>query len=324
MPAFSVWTTDYDQYKQYSGRKEVSVENFFRNRLEDFRRFGLPPYRLIAEALWMQLGRPYYNIHQGILPHLVRVDLSKIPSNLIELPPQYPVINIRFCQPHPAITLSQPLGTGELSMPKDAWVHGMLMVDFRHVAPVRQKVQIIFNFDQYRMVQGQRQPVYTIFDLELNETSNLEMAFGASVGETTRSPDYRRVVLNCLKLAVTVGFMATSSKDMVSPDVLAAYRDEYYSLSTPPERKKWIEEKSQRRGKAGWNIGNDVMFLEGTVGTHNRGSSSSDEGRELSHAHIRGGHLHAVRFGPKHSRVKIMWFRPTTVRSDLSWEFQDE
>jgi hypothetical protein len=84
------------------------------------------------------------------------------------------------------------------------------------------------------------------------------------------------------------------------------------------EQRQTIIERAKRRGKNGYNVGCDLMFL----GERPKGESRSGEatGRELQYAHIRGGHPHAVRYGEGKKLVKIKWFAPTTVRDDLPFK----
>jgi hypothetical protein len=59
------------------------------------------------------------------------------------------------------------------------------------------------------------------------------------------------------------------------------------------------------------------MFL-GEVPAWSSGSCA-ERRREHSHAHIRAGHFHAVRYGQGRRSVKVKWFRPTVVRPDLGF-----
>lgn len=325
MPAFSVWSTDFDRYVKFSGERRADPYQFFSTRLAQFESLGMPPLRLVCEKYWMEDDRPYYNIHPGIISHLIRINLATIPSELIEIPSNYSAINIRFSQPDSAFTLNTAL-TSRFQIPAGAWIHGLLMTDFRRVCPrqgvdIQNKVAFIIDFDQMITVGGQQQPAYGVFPLTITPGQDLEEAFQATVQKVRFMCDeYEKLVVNCLKLAVSIGFLANANQDMVTPDVLARFRDEYYDPRTPKMRKEWIEKKSQHGNKTqGWNVGNDVMFLDraSVVGSS---SDSEGSGRELTHAHIRTGHFHAVRYGTQHSKVKLMWFRSTTVRPDLPFE----
>lgn len=128
-----------------------------------------------------------------------------------------------------------------------------------------------------------------------------------------------RVACNALRIAVTIGFLANSNSDLVEYDVLAKFRNDFEKGT--PERRAQIIEKSKKRGKNGYNVGNDLMFL-GSRGFQNRPASELT-GRELEYAHIRDGHPHAVRYGKGKELVKIMWFQPTVVRPDLPFKQEE-
>ena len=93
------------------------------------------------------------------------------------------------------------------------------------------------------------------------------------------------------------------------------YRDQYERGDQA--KRDQIVARSRRRGKNGYQVGTDIMFL-GEKGLRSQGGSG--EGRELSYAHIRSGHPHAVRYGPGKKLVKIAWYRSTTVRPDLPFK----
>ena len=79
-----------------------------------------------------------------------------------------------------------------------------------------------------------------------------------------------------------------------------------------------IAEKARKKGKFGFNVGTDLMFIGERQFQQQK--NSEETGRELEYAHIRAGHPHAVRYGEKKKMVKIVWYVPTTVRSDLPFK----
>ena len=345
MPQYHGWPTDFERFKQYAKKTynreayrevcNVSFADFFERRLEQFNRGSVPPFRPVAEKFWQDAGQLYYNVHPQIVGHLARIDLSRIPCELVELPSQSAAINIRFCEANDDLTLQETRESTwshgrtvvRTVVPSGSWLHSLLMVDARRIGEFKAAPQIRFILDFGGTQQfgeeynNQVQPTYGIFTMSVESGTMMEDAFQKSIADRgyTENQDYFRVVNNCLKLAVAIGFLASSCSELVTPDVLSKYRDEYFSRTTTPERKRWIEDKSQRRGKnTGWNVGNDVLFLEGFTPAESRKGGGT--GRELSHAHTRTGHFHAVRYGEKHSKVKIMWFRPTVVRDDLPFE----
>ena len=159
------------------------------------------------------------------------------------------------------------------------------------------------------------QPVYTIMGLYPDPEITLEEALTAT--SRGRYPSYHEMLANVLRLCVTIGFLS-DNPTICEEDVLSKDRSEF-EKTTDENRKKQLIARAQRKGKVGYNIGNDLIFLAGArpKGERRQGTLT---GRELDYAHIRGGHPHAVRYGSNKDLVKIMWFIPTTVREDLPFK----
>lgn len=320
MSFFYPWRTDYQRFRKHFGKKEVrgvTFEEFFERRLRDFAAYNTKPFRLYAEREWMRVGEPYYNIHPQLVSHLAKVDLTKIPCELVELPAKYPAINIRFCEQHPDFTLTEVVKSSLI--PAGVWVQTLLMLDCRRLRQPFNMIFFVIDYGTTRIIEGQEQPTYGIFPLNMEPGQSLAEAVAVTSRAHTGGDVYQRVAENCLRLAVTVGFMASSSSELVDPDVLAEYRDEYLNAATTTERRQSIVEKSRRKKGLGWNVGNDLMFI-GEAGFRTEERAPGEGRGELQWAHIRGGHLHAVRFGPNFGKVKIKWFRPTVVRDDLPFK----
>lgn len=96
-------------------------------------------------------------------------------------------------------------------------------------------------------------------------------------------------------------------------DVLAKDRRTFEAADE--EGQERLISRARRRGKHGWNVGTNEMFVPDVPQWST--SATGESGHSHSHAHIRTGHLHAVRCGPGRKDVKIKWFRPTVVRPDL-------
>jgi len=96
-------------------------------------------------------------------------------------------------------------------------------------------------------------------------------------------------------------------------DVLSKDRQKFREADD--ERRNLLIDRARRKGKVGWNVGTTELLLgdmprqKVNLPEHQRG--------EHSHAHIRTGHLHAVRYGEGKRQVRIKWFRPAVVRPDL-------
>lgn len=320
---FYEWITDYQLYKkQVPKARQDEYPIFYQQRCQQLVQAGAIPIRLMAEHQWRKINHPYYNIHPNLTAKLCRVDLNKIPSNMLQMPHDLPVVNIRFAQQHQEFTVLEALVTENRSttgsaigiMPPGSFCHGILMFDNRELLEPRFPPLVFFVMD-FNVYTPHQQPVYTILGIEPSADKSLEDAMKEQV-KNRYQHSYNEMLKNIMRLAVTIGFLSNNPA-ICEPDVLAKDRDEFYR-TTDELRKTIMISRARRKGKLGYNVGNDMMFL-GERPVQDRKESAAT-GRELEWAHIRSGHPHAVRYGPGKKLVKIMWFKPTTVREDLPFK----
>jgi len=317
---FFNWTTDYQLYKQQVPKREQEdYAEFFQRRYRQQLSAGLPPARLVAERLWRESENPYYNIHPNLATKLCRVDLSKIPSEMFRMPHGLDVVNIRFAQKHDEFVVAEPQHTdltALLSMtkgtaPAGSFVHGVLMSKLS--IPKEQDPSILFivDFNQFTPL---RQPIYSLFSIIPKVGMSMQDCIDVAKAKA-RSASYEKMLGNVLRLAVTIGFLS-DNPTICEPDVLTDDRDTFQKASQ--EQRNVIAARAKRRGKFGFNIGTDLMFVgERPMGERR---TQHETGRELEYSHIRAGHPHAVRYGEEKKMVKIMWYVPTTVRPDLKFK----
>ena len=323
---FYRWETDYDAYKISRGKAPIDPYLEFKEwRIPQLRKAHVWPVRLIAEELWEKDGRPYYNVHPELVSKLSKVNLEKIPSHLIELPRPFKAIHVRFSQQHPEMSLTDACRVGGHpgveQIPEGSFVHGILLSAIKYdesdalaIQASRRDFAIILEFGiSTDFGNRQRLPTYGIFPLWVHENVSLADAIAESAsGLKALNSSYENLVKNCFSLAVTIGFLCNSNSELIEPDILAKFRNDYDRGDET--KRQVIAEKSRRKGKIGWNIGNDLMFLGAVSPQGSNGSGTGD--RELQWAHVRTGHPHAVRYGAGKGLVKIMWFSPTVVRPD--------
>ena len=266
-------------------------------------------------------------MHPRIVPYLCRCNLDKIPSTYLEVPGGFDAVDIRFSEPH-----------GDLIVEGNEYVRNVLLA--KAVSPRLGKAQFqAFLTDGKRchLLDGPCEYLSLHVDLgkrgychgvefiedspitiRLDWEKSLEQAFAefedVSPEGITKSTRHREVIKNCLRIIATIGFMANTPEDnFVEYDVLSKDRQKF--ADGDAETRSRIIDRAHRRGKHGWNVGTNEMFL----GAVPRWSSDGFVGhrREHSHAHIRAGHFHAVRCGEGRRNVKVKWYRPTVVRPDL-------
>lgn len=316
---FFNWVTDYCLYKQQTPKREQeSYSEFFPRRYQQQVDSGIPAFRLIAEKLWQNAGNPYYNVHPNLVPKLCNVSLNKIPSDLFKMPHGMDVVNIRFSQKHNEFMVKEPqksdftalatMTTG--TAPAGSFVHGLLMVRSVRNDNSDASIMFVLDFNQYTSF---RQPIYSLFSIVPKNGMSMQDCINECTGKV-RTPSYITMIENVLRLAVTIGFLS-DNPTICEPDVLKDDLSKFQQGTN--EQRNSLVARAKRRGKFGFNIGTDLMFLgERPMGTR----KIHAEGRELEYAHIRAGHPHAVRYGENKKLVKIMWYVPTAVRPDLPFK----
>ncbi len=313
---FFQWTTDYMLYqRQFPKKERMPYEEFLKQRLKTIKSYRMPTVRHDADILWVKEGQPYYNIHPKMAQKLCKVDLNKIPSTMLKTPHGLSVVNIRFAQQHPEFTVADaqmpdmklPFAQ---AIPAGSFVHSMLMMRSDY-----ERWNVMFLLD-FGTINPNGQPSYCIYGMRLHSAISMEDAiFLASRESSTPDDSYQQMLRNIIRLAVSIGFLADNPA-ICEADVLADDRGAFREASD--EKREFIAARARRRGKYGFNIGTDLMFLGERPKGERRDSIAT--GRELEYAHIRAGHPHAVRYGESKRLVKIMWYVPTTVRDDLPFK----
>jgi len=333
--AFFRWKTDWDDYKAHCGRDAEfkDEQDFWPWRQRQVARHG-GSLRNEAELMWIKAGKPYYNVHPNLVDKFCRVNLEKIPSHLVEVPHYFNAVNVRLSESHPEFTMTELLPATQESawsvpdIPEGAYIRSILMIRPTalmlraykfHTEHPENYVMFYMDCDVVSEHGTRTMVTAPLLWYEENETLNDSID---TIGHIMKgkSEDYRKIVENCMRICVTIGFLANSKDAMVEYDVLAKDRDKFHRGDG--DTRKRLATKARRRGKIGYNIGNEMMFLgEQPI----KGSSgSTGEGRELQYSHIRGGHPHAVRYGPGRKKVRIDWFRPTRVREDLPFKPEED
>lgn len=316
---FHSWHTGYDRHCAANPkRQQKEYRAYYADRLEELDRIGQPPLAMQYEDEWMASGRPYYNIHPGMVGKLSKMDLNKIPSHLIQMPHELSCVNLRFAQPDAKFIINEhvsaqfPEHLVSLDVPAGAWVHSILMQDYRQHAKYKSPVVgMLLDFNAQN-IPGRTN--YGAIMLELDPKKSLQELIDTNVRREV-SPTMIEVMTNAMRMAVVIGFLANSSADLIEYDVLSKFKEQFDKGDEATRQN--IIRKSRQRGKIGYNVGNDLMFLGALP---RQGITQTGDGRELQYAHIREGHPHAVRYGDGKNLVKIMWYKPTVVRDDLPFK----
>jgi len=282
--------------------------------------------QIAEEYLWLLGDRPYYNIHPRIVPYLCRCRLDKIPASYLEIPGGFDTVDIRFSQMHPDLTVDGNEYVRNVLIAKKVLYRlgegfTSFFVEGRRPISLSQATdQLMLHIDLGERFYEENAACIKHWTIPLDldggisledEFERFEHTCPEGIAPGTRR---REVVKNCLRIVATIGFMANTPEDnFLEYDVLSKDRRKFSEADE--EIKGRLIDRARRRGKHGWNVGTNEMFL-GDIPEWSSGGSDG-RGREHTHAHIRSGHLHAVRCGEGRRNVKIKWFRPTVVRPDL-------
>lgn len=316
---FYSWQTDFDIFREkHPKRQHLPYDEFYKMRVQDAKDYGVKPLGIMYDHEWLQVGRPYYNIHPGMVNKLSKINLDKIPSNLVQMPHDTHCVNLRFAAPNENFVLKEAQvdlnpKSWTIDMPAGSWLRNILMLDHR-VAGQTPHIGMLFDFGVRKETQNAPGKVYTRILLQLDARLSLQQSLEECVQLEAKNSFFKALETG-VKIAASIGFLANSRADLVEYDVLSKFKEQFDKGDEATKQN--IIRKSRQRGKIGYNVGNDLMFLGALP---RQGAQQAGEGRELQYAHIREGHPHAVRYGEGRSLVKIMWFKPMVVRNDLPFK----
>jgi len=258
--------------------------------------------QLSSERFWYRKGRPYYNINPSLIETFSKCSID-IPASLIKFP--FQSFSINFPSPEDGNTLI---------VDKDHYVKSILC-HMSNSHTIQETVKSLgIPMDLYR--QDNR----IILWVDIGETYNygtaklpvytyrqLAYSKGDTVDESLHKlavyPDGQEGIFvppelteQCVRLMISLCFLVDAGDSLVLPDLLAKHREKLEEDDF--EVIKEYHLKAKEKGKFGWTIG--------------MGPKS-----HMTFSHVRQGHWHKVLYGPKKSKTKIIWYRPTTVRPDL-------
>lgn len=352
---FYQWQTMFDEYRRYhrhdprvknlSDRDlyEIEVQNILNTSFKDRSNRGKRLMRLGAEYAWTRSGNPYYNVHPKMVESLCRTNLDKIPLQYVEIPDGLISVLFRFTGDVPirytdnsgfTVVTDESIKNSPIYCraalfcrldPQDVpdsetWEHEYQ--DHIHFFLV---VDEGFRFRE----NGLERTLCSCVAFSGHPNETITEAIQNTIASLPKKHPTRLMMLsmeerlaNLLRVIVSCGFLANSPEDrLVVPDVLSKDRNAYAEADRRRDQQRCQEivARAHRRGKIGYNIGTNEMFV-GESHLRQGSAGHTGQGQELTYSHIRSGHPHAVRYGEGKSKVKIKWFRPTRVRPDLPFK----
>lgn len=263
--------------------------------------------RIDTEYEWEKTGRPFYHVHPDIVPAIAKTNLDSVPARLIEIPKNYPAVSICLAKGR------EPNGLFALLFARQP--NGFLFVLDCGNRQNFGGVPLTFCTTLRLMIAGDEtipEALKCHFDSLPEQLAADDAAIEAVVIEQMKDQ-----LLDAIRTAITIGFLANQNDELVIPDVLSNDRNAYQEALRTKDatRRAAIEERAARRGKNGWNVGTNEFVIPWFAAS-DRKPAAYVRGPH-TRAHIRTGHFRAVHFGEGRSQVKVKWFRPTVVRPDL-------
>lgn len=320
--------TTYEYYKslghkdlQYNQLYDLLLDNFLKEFPDNHPHKARSINQLMSERHWYNLGCPYYKIYPAVIDQFIKTDIN-IDAALLKPPhssfviklPEEPILSFR-------------------DKDRNYYVRTILVYHaaeeyktsrFSGLEKTKDQEALMLWVDTNESFEDKTPILYfhrAIFPRE-EEIKTIDECFEpiADVGhEDTGAIIPASIVEAVLRLTVGVCFLATGSHKILEYDVLKKHLAQYRRLHEENQKRKELEKKAKRLGKFGWNIGIDK---EGRHLSLPRGVTYAEAirnagGRELLYQHVRGGHWHKIRYGEKHSKVKVVWIDATKVRPDL-------
>lgn len=353
------WQTMFDEFiKQNKSLRRESLEKLLMMEIKNISSSAFKMesnrtkrlMRLNLEYNWVKSGKPYYKIHPMMVRKLSKINLDKIPAEFIEVP-EFDSVCFRFAEDIPTRYIDAHAGITAIrdesinvspiyvrsaifSRIKSGDSKYQSAIDFVKKSIKSSDKQMAFlNDDNFILVldegfRGKEEHVdRTLCNsiiVSVHQGEMISQAIERTISEdaiVSKLPTNLKSRLeNLFRVIISIGFMANAPEDnLIVPDIISRDKENYDNAvkKNDVERIKTIIKRSQDRGHNGWNVGTNEIFVdEMPKGQY----SGSGDGKELQYSHIRGGHPHTVRFGEGKKRVKIKWFRPTRVRSDLPFK----
>lgn len=249
--------------------------------------------RFEAEHCWWENDAPYFKVWPNLVPELCSVNVD-LPADFLKVPFEAFVIRL-------------PKEYNDLKVDADHVVRSVLVIEDSPEDAAHRSVWLWMDIGE------------TVEGLPMLHWCTLKCGLGQSIEKALavdQSPDLpgaripNEVKHRCLRLAVSICFLATGEDRILDPDVLGKDFRAYIEARDrgDTERVRVIVDRAVRRKKLGWNVGLRERLRPLTS---EPSDPSEATGASLSHQHQRRAHFRMMSSG------KVVFIRQTTVRPDL-------
>lgn len=289
----------YRDVKKVTPTKFIQLmEDFYRRggRLEgDNENIAFEGARVMLETQWYITQRPYYNIEQNILEPIARMRLDNIPGPLLTVPNKSDVV-----------VLNYPIG------------YKIKNVLIGRMSPTR----LFFSI-------GYNEADFIYFSYKTDEDVSIESIIETAMARMAENPPpglqlslslHQEYVSMAIRSVAMCKFLTDApDEDLIRFDIMSKYKSEWKTASI--DRKREIIKRSREHAVNGMNVG-----LAYHLWAPRLSESKEDQGSGKSQefAHVRTGHLHAVRYGPNKAHVKVMWYKPTIVGEGKPFKHEED
>jgi len=300
----------------------MSVSEFYRLQLKDTLRYAQEtrkPYAITAynqtatELDWHNKGRPYYKIYPALLPMFLKTKLD-VPGKYLHAP--FSSLVIRLPENHQCNGLIaegkelRSILVTEVSKEQAIAISGPIQYEHMFI--------LWMNFGE--IFDGM--PYYIFQTLKFRSEESIESALSRQrTPEKTDTDSLQigvqindEIINNCVRLTVSVCFLATGADRIVEPDVLSKDLERFITARKEENHSKItsLHQKAKKRGKHGWTLGREIRIPSKGCST-----TGAPTGHHLTYQHQRGAHFHVYHYGAGKALWKVRWIRQTTVRADL-------
>lgn len=312
---FHRFISNYDCYRRMCKAAKIpekpGYKEFFEDALKAIRptneAFKQSYNQIVGEYKWYRLGQPYYNLHPGLIGLFARNKLD-FPAKYIELP--YSVIAIQFPQHIKELALETPGFELRTCFLVKATEH--LDLNQQQIVSDETRLTIWIDFGERHKFQHGDDIIFVYRQLMWKGEETVEEALNKlpihqSYYQGLAIPEDK--IILCLKLALSIAFLAKDESPLVVPDILNKDKEQFKTASE--EDKKQLHRKAtETRDRKGYLVGVDEMFDLGQIGQAAPPTEHLETGRELKYAHIVMGHWQLIRHGPKKEFGRIRWIMP--------------
>lgn len=291
------------------------------DRSDDCRKECVAYNQASIELDWCRGNKPYYKLFPDMLDMLLASGID-VPSSFVHTP--LPTICLRLPTDHGIEALRAPNGEplrAVLVMESASGNKARISDVVSEASQNRRQLLMWSHFGEHSEYPTGSGEVYPVVAFQVVDILDEDAKFEDNMQESMKMGRYDwdkdafvppETMLNVLRLTVGACLLATNAADLIEADVLNKHVARYRTADDK-ERQR-LHEVAKRRGKYGWRMGREISLPSRCVaGEANDGSTP----RALSHSHLRRGHFHIVRYGEGKRKLRVAWFRPTIVRSDL-------